>query len=100
MATRAVAHAVEVEPLNDNVLIRRIEDKVDSLIEVPDSAKIASNKGIVVATGEYGLRFDLPQNLKVGQRVVFTKYGAMEIEVGDETLVLVRYPEVYARFRA
>jgi co-chaperonin GroES (HSP10) len=93
MATRAVA-PTGFKPLNDYVLIRRIEDKDESQIITPDIAKVVSNKGTIVRIGDPLLC----KNLSSGDVVLFTKYGAMDVEVDDEALVLVRYAEIYGRF--
>jgi co-chaperonin GroES (HSP10) len=93
MASRALA-PTGFKPLNDYILIRRMDEEKDSLIEVPDSAKTASNKGTVVAIGD----LELCKNLSAGDVVLFTRYGAMDVEVNEEALVLVRYAEVYGHF--
>lgn len=85
-------------PSNNYVLIRRKEEKSEGKILTPDIAKTPSNRGIVIAVGEFGYRTDIPPKLKPGDWVEFTKFGAMDIEVGGETLALVRYPEVYGTY--
>jgi co-chaperonin GroES (HSP10) len=93
LATRAVA-PTGFKPLNDYVLIKRIDDEGEKLIKLADIAQVVSNKGTVVAVGDPHLCKDLAR----GDVVLFTRYGAMDITVNEEALVLVRYAEVYGRF--
>jgi chaperonin GroES len=78
------------EPLNDMVLIRRIEMKTDSTLVIPDMAQEKSNKGSVVAVAT-----NLP--VEKGDTVLFSKYGAMDVQIDGEDLVLVRLSEIYGR---
>lgn len=94
MSKAAVAEmklkALAAQPLNDWVLIKRIE-KADGTIAIPDSAKELSNLGSVVSAGTK------VSDLVAGDLVLFTRYG-MDVEVEGEKLVLVKAAEVYMRF--
>jgi chaperonin GroES len=88
--------SVNVTPLHDRVLIKRIEEK-ESII--PDSAKEKPQEGEVVAAGagkiEKGVR--VPLDVKVGDRVLFGKYSGSEIKVDDEDYLILREDEILAK---
>ncbi len=86
--------SVNVTPLHDRVLIKRIEEKesIKGGIIIPDSAKEKPQEGEVVAAGagkiEKGVR--VPLDVKVGDRVLFGKYSGSEIKVDDEDYLILR----------
>jgi chaperonin GroES len=81
---------IKFKPAGDRVLVRpdtAEEEKTASGIIIPDTAKKEKPEtGTVVAVGE-GKRTDeggiLPMRYKVGERVMFSKYGFDEITIGD-----------------
>lgn len=79
------------QPMNDRVLLRKIDDKNKSLIQLPDAFKLDSDIGIVVAVGEYMLVGGeaRPIPYKLGDKVRFGHYNAEDIEAEGETLKLV-----------
>ena len=84
-------------PKNDFVLLRRLDEKAGGTIVIPDSAQVKSNRGEVIAVGR-GEIIDgkiVPLDIEVGEIVLFTKYGAQDIEIDGEDLVLVRGSEIY-----
>jgi len=91
---------MNVKPLNDRVLLKRIESEERSAggIIIPDTAKEKPQEGIVVATGpgklEGGER--LSMQVKEGNRVLFGKYAGTDVAVGGEDLVLLREDEIFA----
>ncbi|OGY58729.1 MAG: co-chaperone GroES [Candidatus Colwellbacteria bacterium RIFCSPHIGHO2_02_FULL_45_17] len=90
-----------IKPLSDHVFIEPVDDetKTESGIVIPDTAdKEKPMKGKVVAVGE-GRRDEdgklIPMSVKIGDIVLFKKYGPDEIEVdgkkylvGEETDIL------------
>jgi chaperonin GroES len=86
--------AFGLEPLEDRVVVKPIEEgtqKTPTGIIIPDTAKEKPQEGEVVAIGpgrfEDGKR--IPLDVKVGDRVLYSKYGGTEVKVeGDEYLVL------------
>ena len=86
--------AFNLEPLEDRVVVRPLEEetqKTPTGIIIPDTAKEKPQEGEVVAIGpgrfEDGKR--IPLDVKVGDVVIYSKYGGTEIKVeGDEYLVL------------
>jgi chaperonin GroES len=93
--------SVNVTPLHDRVLIKRIEEKesIKGGIIIPDSAKEKPQEGEVIAAGagkiEKGER--IPLDVKVGDRVLFGKYSGSEIKVDDEDYLILREDEILAK---
>ncbi len=93
--------SVNVTPLHDRVLIKRIEEKesIKGGIIIPDSAKEKPQEGVVVAAGagkiEKGERIAL--DVKVGDHVLFGKYSGTEIKVQDEDYLILREDEILAK---
>jgi len=86
--------AFSLEPLEDRVVVKPIEEETQRTptgIIIPDTAKEKPQEGEVVAIGpgrfEEGKR--VPLDVKVGDRVLYSKYGGTEVKVaGDDYLVL------------
>ena len=94
--------SVNVTPLHDRVLIKRIEEKesIKGGIIIPDSAKEKPQEGEVIAAGagkvnDKGER--IPLDVKVGDRVLFGKYSGTEIKVEDEDYLILREDEILAK---
>lgn len=84
---------MNLKPLADRVIIKAIpiEEKTKSGIIMPDTAKEKPQEGEIVAVGlgrvEKGER--VPMDVKVGDRVIYSKYAGTEIKYdGDEYLIL------------
>ena len=93
--------AVNLTPLHDRVIVRRIEEKesVKGGIIIPDSAKEKQQEGEVIAVGA-GKREKgelIPLDVKVGDRVLFGKYSGTEIKIDDEELLILREEEILAK---
>jgi chaperonin GroES len=90
----------QLKPLNDFVLVRRLDEEESEVIAAPQIAKQKSDKGIVVAVGEgrfVGERI-YPIDLQPGDLVFITKHGGMDVKVDGEELVLIRAGEVYGKY--
>ncbi|NLT96178.1 MAG: co-chaperone GroES [Clostridia bacterium] len=85
---------MNIKPLGDRVVIKPLaqEEKTKSGIVLPDTAKEKPQQGEVLAVGtgkvlENGQR--APMEVKVGDKVIFSKYAGTEIKVdGEEVLIL------------
>ena len=83
-----------IKPLNDKVLIERLEskDKTPGGIHLPDSAKEKPTEGRIVAAGDGAWNDEgqrVPLSVRVGDRVLFSSYsGTMVKEMGKEYLIL------------
>lgn len=94
---------VSVQPLGDRVLVKPEageDTKTASGIYIPDTAhKEKPERGKVVATGP-GKRGDdneiIPMGVKVGDTVMFSKYGYDEIKIDDEEYYIVSENNILA----
>jgi len=90
---------MKIRPLADRVVIKRIEEeevKKGGII-IPDTAKEKPQKGEVVAVGpgrldEKGNR--MPMEVKVGDKVLFSKYAGSEVKIGDEEYLVMREDDI------
>jgi chaperonin GroES len=90
---------MELQPLGDRVLVRRLEDaeqKVGSII-IPDTAQEKPQEGKVVAVGQ-GKLLDsgerAPIDVKAGDRILFGKYSGSDIKVDGQEYLIVREDEI------
>ncbi len=88
-----MAKKFNLEPLDDRVVVKpgEEEEMTASGIVIPDTAKEKPQEGEVVAVGpgrfEEGAR--VPMDVKVGDTVLYSKYGGTEVKVeGEDYLVL------------
>jgi len=94
--------AVKLQPLADRVVVRPIEreEKTKTGIYLPDTAKEKPQEGKVIAVGPGRLSEDgklIPMDVKVGDIVVYSKYGGTEIKVDDEELMILRESDILAK---
>ena len=92
----------KIKPLFDNVLIKPLEaeEKTPSGIILPDSAKEKPQIGEVMAVGQ-GVVDDgkiVPGSMivKVGQKVMYKKWGGNEVKVGSEEWTIVEQKDILA----
>jgi len=90
---------MKVRPLNDRVLIKRLEAKetVRGGIIIPDSAKEKPMEGEVIAVGPGKLDDTgklMPMTVKAGDRVLVGKYAGTEIKIDEIEHIIVREDEV------
>jgi len=94
--------AAKLQPLADRVLVKPIqqEEKTKSGIYLPDTAKEKPQEGEVLAVGPGKMADDgkrIAMDLKVGDRVLYAKYGGTEIKVDGEDLMILRESDVLAK---
>lgn len=92
---------MNIRPLHDRVVIRRMEEERTSAggIVIPDSATEKPAQGEVVAVGNGKIldNGDLrPLDVKVGDKVLFGKYGGTEVKVDGEELLVMREDDITA----
>lgn len=88
-----------LRPRNDLILIKRIDEAEEGTIVLPDTAKVDSNKGRVIAVGRGEIidgRLVPIEDIKPGDEVLFTKFSETPAEIEGEEFVLVRSCDVYA----
>jgi len=91
--------AANVKPLGDRVLIQPIEEKevLKGGIIIPDTAKEKPQEARVIALGtgkvdENGNKVEF--TVKVGDRVLISKYGGTEIKVDGESYLILREDDI------
>jgi chaperonin GroES len=90
---------MKLRPLNDRILVKRVEEetKTKGGIIIPDTAKEKPAEGKIVAVGVGALNPDgvrVPLEVKVGDRILFGKYGGQEIKVEGEEYMIMSEQEV------
>ena len=90
---------MNVRPLNDRVLLRRLEqdEVVKGGIIIPDTAKEKPQEAEVVAVGPGKLDEDgkrMPMEVKKGDRVLIGKYSGTDIKIDEDEYVIVREDEI------
>jgi len=93
--------AVNITPLHDRVLVRRLEEKevVKGGIIIPDTAKEKPQEGEVIAVGS-GRREKgeiIPLDVKAGDRILFGKYSGNDIKIDDEEYLILKEDEILAK---
>ena len=93
---------VNITPLHDRVLVRRLEEKETAKggIVIPDTAKEKPQEGEVMAVGAGKIEKDhrVPLDVKVGDRILFGKYTGNEIKIDDQEYLILREEEILAKF--
>jgi len=90
-----------IKPLGDKVVVQVVEqeEKTASGIYLPDTAKKKPQEGKVIAVGS-GRVLDNGQrnspSVKVGDRVLFSKYGGNEVTVGIDEYTILDEDQIYA----
>jgi len=92
---------VTLRPLGDRIVVKTIEEeeRTQGGIYLPDTAKEKPQQGEVIAVGpgrvlENGQRVEL--EVKVGDRVIFAKYGGTEVKLEGEEYLILRESDVLA----
>ncbi|MDD5590306.1 MAG: co-chaperone GroES [Dehalococcoidales bacterium] len=94
--------AGSLKPLADRVVVKPIERERVSKggIVLPDTAKEKPQEGEVIAVGEGRLSEDgkrIPMDVKVGDIVIYAKYGGTEIKIEDEEFMILRESDILAK---
>ena len=93
---------LKVRPLDDRVVVQPMEseERTAGGIVLPDSAKEKPQRGTVVAVGagkllDSGKRGEL--SVKVGDEVIYGKYGGTDIEISGEEVKILRESDILAK---
>jgi chaperonin GroES len=94
---------MKLQPLEDRIVVRpsEAEEKTASGLVIPDTAKEKPQQGEVLAVGA-GRRAEntgelIPVDVKVGDKVVYSKYGGTEITIDGEDLLILSSRDVLAK---
>jgi len=93
---------MQIKPLSDHILIEPIkeEEKTKSGILLPDTVEkekpeqgrvVAVGRGRKVASGKI-----IPLEIKVGDKVIFTKYGPSEIKIEGKEYLIAKEEDILA----
>jgi len=90
---------VNIRPLHDRVVVRRLEEERKSPggIVIPDTVKEKPIQGEVVAVGKGKILEDgkvRPLDVKVGDKILFGKYSGTEVKIGTEELLVMREEDI------
>lgn len=90
-----------LSPLQDRVLVKPAEPETKTTggIIIPDTAKEKPMEGTIVAVGPGKYADDgkhLPMSVKVGDKVLYGKYGGTEIKVDGVEMLIMRENDIYA----
>jgi chaperonin GroES len=91
---------MNVRPLHDRILVQRVEGETKSKggLILPGSAQEKPSEGLVLAVGTGRVDKEgnvTPLVVKVGDRVVFGRYGGTEIKVDGEDRLVLREEDIY-----
>ena len=92
---------MKLKPLGDRIVVKVLEreEKTKGGLFLPDTAKEKPTEGEVLAVGT-GKILDngqkQPVEVKVGDRIIFSKYAGTEVKVDGEDLVIVSERDVLA----
>lgn len=90
---------IKFRPLHDRVVVKRTEEdeKTASGIIIPDTAKEKPIQGEILAVGKGAVGDDgkvRAMDVKVGDRVLFSKYGGTEVKIDGEELLIMRESDI------
>ncbi len=94
--------AVKLQPLADLLVVKPTEreEVTKGGIVLPDTVKEKPQEGEVLAVGPGRLSDDgkrIAMDVKVGDTVIYAKYGGTEIKIEDEELVILRESDILAK---
>ena len=94
--------AVKLQPLADRLVVKPIEreEVTKGGIVLPDTAKEKPQEGKVIAVGPGRLSEDgklIPMAIKVGDIVVYSKYGGIDYKLDDEDVLILRESDILAK---
>lgn len=92
---------LKIRPLHDRLIVKRLneEEKTKGGIIIPDTAKEKPQEAEVIAVGNGKILDDgkkIPLEVKVGDKVLFSKYSGSEIKVEGEEYLILREEDIQA----
>ena len=92
---------MKIRPLHDRVIVKRLESETRTAggIVIPDSAAEKPVQGKIVAVGKGKILEDgsvRALDVKIGDKILFGKYGGTEVKVDGEELLVMREEDVMA----
>ena len=91
---------MKLVPLTDRVVLKQLEaeEKTQSGIILPDSAKEKPQEAEVIAVGPGGMvdGKEVVMQVKEGQKVIYSKYAGTEVKLEDEEYIIVKQNDILA----
>lgn len=91
---------MKLVPLGDRVVLKELEaeETTASGIILPDNAKEKPQQAEIVAVGPGGTvdGKEVKMEVKVGQKVIYSKYAGTEVKLGDDKYTVVRQSDILA----
>jgi chaperonin GroES len=94
--------SVSIQPLEDRIVVKSLEAEqtTASGLVIPDTAKEKPQEGEVLAVGPGRWNEDgderVPLDIKVGDKVIYSKYGGTEVKYGGEEFLILSARDVLA----
>jgi chaperonin GroES len=94
--------SVSIKPLEDRIVVKSLEAEqtTASGLVIPDTAKEKPQEGEVLAVGPGRWNDDgderVPLDIKVGDKVIYSKYGGTEVKYGGEEFLILSARDVLA----
>jgi chaperonin GroES len=94
---------VKIKPLGDRVVVKVVEvaeEKTKSGLFVPDTAKEKPQEAEIMAVGPGSLNDKgerVAIDVAVGDKIIFSKYGGMEIKLNGETFLILTERDILAK---
>ncbi len=90
---------MNIRPLHDRVLVRRMEEETTTAagIVLPGSAAEKPNQGEILAVGKGRILENgdvRPMDVKVGDKVLFGQYAGTSVKVDGEELLMMREEDI------
>jgi chaperonin GroES len=94
--------AIKLQPLADRLVVKptQKEEMTKGGIYLPDTAKEKPQEGEVVAVGPGRMTDDgkrIAMDVKVGDHVIYSKYGGSEIKIDDVEMIILRESDILAK---
>ncbi|MDR0958410.1 MAG: co-chaperone GroES [Clostridiales bacterium] len=91
---------MQLKPLCDRVVLKQLEaeETTKSGIVLPGSSKEKPIRAEVISVGPGGVvdGKEIVMTVKVGDRVIYSKYAGTEVKIDDEEFIIVRQNDIFA----
>ncbi len=91
---------MKLVPLGDRVVLKQVEaeETTKSGIVLPGSAKEKPQQAEVIAVGPGGMidGKEVKMEVKVGAKVIYSKYAGTEVKLNDEEFIIVKQSDILA----
>ena len=90
---------MNIRPLQDRIIVKRLEEETTTAggIIIPDAAKEKPQSGEVVAVGKGKVTAEgkvLALDVKVGDKILFSKYGGTEVKLEGQEYLIMREDDI------